>query len=40
MKEAGYGKDHVRYPWRDGDSKQEYLPKNLNGKKYYVRDWK
>lgn len=39
MKEAGYGKDHVRYPWRDGESNLDYLPKNLKGKKYHVRDW-
>ena len=40
MKEAGYGKDHVRYPWKDGESELEYLPKNLKNKKYYRPDWK
>ncbi len=37
MKEIGYGKGHVRYPWRDDPNAggQEYLPKNLVGKKYY-----
>ncbi|MBI2598903.1 replication-associated recombination protein A [Candidatus Curtissbacteria bacterium] len=46
MKELGYGKGHVRYPWRDdpgahstssGSSTggMEYMPKNLVGKKYY-----
>lgn len=43
MKEQGYGKDHVRYPWqeeREGKQvEQEYLPKNLKGKKYYKPDW-
>lgn len=45
MKNAGYGKGHVRYPWaleRETGNKlnQEYLPKNLRGKKYYKPDWK
>jgi len=44
MKSAGYGKGHVRYPWmaeREGSKvDQEYLPKNLVGKKYYKQDWK
>ncbi|MEI6327567.1 MAG: replication-associated recombination protein A [Candidatus Roizmanbacteria bacterium] len=39
VKAEGYGKDHVRYPWkaeRDGQTvDQEYLPENLKGKKYY-----
>ena len=38
MKEMGYGKDHIRYPWMDENrNKQilEYQPKNLVGKKYY-----
>jgi len=43
-KEVGYGKGHVRYPWmaeREGAKiNQEYLPKNLVGKKYYKQDWK
>lgn len=45
MKAQGYGKGHVRYPWlaeKENGIKveQEYLPKNLKGKKYYVPDWK
>lgn len=44
MKSLGYGKGHDRYPWqteRETGEKtsQEYLPKNLKGKKYYRRDW-
>ncbi len=38
MKEIGYGKGHVRYPWMDKNSDKkilEYMPKNLVGKKYY-----
>lgn len=45
MKQFGYGKDHVRYPWQVEKEKgikikQEYLPNNLRGKKYYRPDWK
>src|SRR3990167_304872 len=45
MKSFGYGKGHTRYPWlvekQTGEKiKQEYLPKNLKGKKYYIPDWK
>ncbi len=44
MKQEGYGKGHVRYPWmeeREGKKvDQEYLPANLKGKKYYKPDWK
>jgi putative ATPase len=45
MKNLGYGKEHVRYPWKAEKEtgqkvKQEYLPKNLQGKKYYRPDWK
>jgi len=45
MREQGYGKGHVRYPWlveKESGVKieQEYLPKNLRGKKYYQPDWK
>lgn len=45
MKSFGYGKDHTRYPWlvekETGQKiKQEYLPKNLKGRKYYKPDWK
>lgn len=40
MKNAGYGKDHIRYPWQvereTGKTiDQEYMPTNLKGKKYY-----
>lgn len=40
MKQFEYGKGHVRYPWleeRDKGKKvkQEYMPKNLAGKRYY-----
>lgn len=43
MKNLGYGKGHVRYPWKEESGKQvnqEYMPKNLKGKKYYIPDWK
>lgn len=45
MKGLGYGKDHTRYPWlveKETGKKveQDYLPKNLKGKKYYRPDWK
>lgn len=45
MKSLGYGQGHVRYPWlveKQTGAKviQEYLPKNLKGRKYYVPDWK
>ena len=44
MKSFNYGKGHVRYPWlveRETEQKveQEYMPKNLKGKKYYRKDW-
>lgn len=44
MKQFDYGKGHVRYPWlaeKESGKKpvQEYLPKNLRGKKYYQKDW-
>lgn len=44
MKAEGYGKNHVRYPWKveretGGKVKQEYKPKNIVGKKYYKQDW-
>jgi len=42
MKQEGYGKDHVRYTWKEEKKgkkiEQEYLPKNLIGKKYYKLD--
>lgn len=45
MKQQGYGKGHTRYPWKveketGNKIEQEYLPKNLQGKKYYKPDWK
>jgi putative ATPase len=52
MKSLGYGQGHVRYPWlveKQNREKnlpagrqiiQEYMPKNLKGKKYYIIDWK
>ncbi len=45
MKNLNYGKGHERYPWlveRETGQviSQEYLPKNLKGKKYYKKDWK
>lgn len=45
MKKLGYGKGHVRYKWlveKETGMKvnQEYMPKNLRGKKYYKPDWK
>lgn len=45
MKNLGYGKGHIRYPWlvekQTGKKvNQEYMPKNLKGRKYYVPDWK
>jgi putative ATPase len=45
MKKLDYGKGHVRYPWLIEHEQgvkvdQEYMPKNLVGKKYYKEDWK
>ncbi len=45
MKNLEYGKGHVRYPWLVEHEQgikvnQEYMPKNLVGKKYYKEDWK
>ena len=45
MKSLGYGQGHVRYPWKVEKEtgkkiNQEYLPKNLTGRKYYKPDWK
>lgn len=44
MKNLGYGKGHIRYPWleelKTGKKvNQEYLPNNLKDKKYYRKDW-
>lgn len=43
MKQAGYGKGHVRYPVQKEQStgvavEQEYMPKNLIGRRYYDID--
>ncbi len=39
VKNEGYGAGHIRYPWQEEQKgkkvDQEYLPKNLKGKKYY-----
>lgn len=40
MEDEGYAKDHIRYPWLEKKQtgkkpKQEYMPENLKGKKYY-----
>jgi putative ATPase len=39
MKQFGYNKEHIRYPWiekkKGKQVKQEYMPKNLSGRKYY-----
>lgn len=45
MKSLGYGQNHVRYPWKVEKETgrkitQEYMPKNLVGRKYYKPDWK
>lgn len=45
MKSLGYGRGHIRYPWKvekETGKKvdQEYMPKNLKGRKYYKPDWK
>ncbi|PJA53131.1 AAA family ATPase, partial [Candidatus Roizmanbacteria bacterium CG_4_9_14_3_um_filter_36_11] len=45
MRQAGYGRGHIRYPWlveKQTGRKiiQQYLPKNLQGRKYYIPDWK
>ena len=43
MKSLGYGKDHIRYAWREEKKgtkvEQEYLPKELKGRTYYKKDW-
>lgn len=44
MKNLDYGKGHTRYPWlveKESGSKvdQEYMPKNLKGRKYYKKDF-
>ena len=41
MKDFGYGKGHIRYPYKEPDKNKqanlEYLPKNLRGRKYYEK---
>jgi len=39
MEDLGYGQGHVRYAWKEKNTKQEYLPDKLKGKKYYRKDW-
>lgn len=44
MKQFGYGKGHVRYAWKEEKETgkkidQQYLPENLRGRKYYIKDW-
>lgn len=43
MKNLGYGKDYVRYAWKEEKKgnkiDQEYLPEVLKGKVYYKKDW-
>ena len=45
MKQEGYGRGHIRYPWLEEKMtgkkvKQESLPENLKARKYYKPDWK
>jgi putative ATPase len=45
MKDFGYAKGHVRYPWKVEKEtgkkiKQQYLPDNIKDKIYYLEDWK
>jgi putative ATPase len=45
MKKLNYGKGHIRYAWMVENEtgrkvNQEYMPRNLRGKKYYKEDWK
>ncbi len=44
MKQFGYGKGHVRYPWLEKKSgniiQQQYMPENLKKRKYYIPDWR
>ncbi len=43
MKNLGFGKGHIRYPWKlekNGKKvRQEYMPNNLKGRVYYKKDW-
>jgi putative ATPase len=44
MESIGYGKGHVRYPWKVEKEtgkkvKQQYLPDKLKDRKYYTEDW-
>jgi putative ATPase len=42
VKNEGYGAGHIRYPWQEEKEgrkiDQEYMPKNLKGKRYYRND--
>ena len=45
MRGLGYGEGHIRYPWAIEKTTgkkviQEYMPKNLKNRKYYIPDWK
>ncbi len=43
MESLDYGKGHVRYAWKEEKAgkkiEQDYLPKELKGKKYFKKDW-
>jgi len=43
MEKLDYGKGHIRYAWKEETKgkkvNQEYLPKELKGKKYFRKDW-
>lgn len=42
MKDQGYGKDHVRYAWKEKKAsghRADYLPENIKDAKYYEPDW-
>ncbi len=44
MKAAGYGKGHIRYPYKEEKRigkkvNQKYLPKELEDREYYKPDW-
>jgi len=43
MEGLDYGKGHIRYAWKEEKEgkkvDQEYLPKELKGKKYFRKDW-
>ncbi len=43
MESLDYGKGHIRYAWKEEKEgkkvDQDYLPKELKGKKYFKKDW-